>query len=100
MNLILRLALPWTVWLIGFSALYGLQGLTCSRHWPTGIEPRAALIGAAALYVLLQGLILWAQAARPAPSPFAQRVATSLSAAALAAALWTSLPVLGLTICG
>lgn len=99
MNLILRLALPWTVWLIGFSALYGLQGLTCSRHWPAGIEPRAALIGAAGLYVLLQGGILWAQAARPAPSPFAQRVATSLSAAALAAALWTSLPVLGLTIC-
>ncbi|MFP5479426.1 MAG: hypothetical protein ACLGIE_07010 [Alphaproteobacteria bacterium] len=98
MSQILRLALPWTLWLIGFSALYGLQGLTCSRHWPEGIAPRTALVAAAALHVLMQGLVL-AQATRPAPSRFAQQIAMMPSAAALAAALWTSLPVLSVTIC-
>lgn len=94
MTNILRLSLPFTVWLIGFSAIYALQGVTCSRHWPDGLEPRHALIAGAALYVAIQGLILAALLALRSPSRFVQTTATILGTAALAAALWTVLPVL------
>src|SRR5690606_20114388 len=60
MTQILRLSLPITFWLIGFSALYALQGLSCSRHWPAGLDPRTGLLVGAALYILVQGLALLA----------------------------------------
>lgn len=100
MTNILRLALPFTIWLIGFSAMYALQGLTCSRHWPDAVEPRTALIAGAALFVMIQGLVLAALVARRSPSQFVQSTASVLGAAALAAALWTSLPVVTITVCG
>lgn len=99
MTNVLRIALPFTLWIIGFSAVYALQGLACSRHWPAGLDGRSALIAAAALFVVAQGLVLAAVLSRPATSRFAQRTATILAAAALAAAVWTSLPVLMLTVC-
>lgn len=99
MTHVLRIALPFTVWIIGFCAVYALQGLACSRHWPAVIDARTALIAAAAVVVLLQGLILATVLRRPAASRFVQATATTLAAAALAAAAWTSLPVLSLTIC-
>ncbi len=97
---ILRIALPLTVWLAGFCAIYALQGLGCSRHWPEGLDRRATLIAAAALFVLVQTLILLAVLYRPSGFRFVQATATLLAAAALAAAVWTSLPVLALEICG
>lgn len=100
MSQILRLSLPITLWLIGFCALYALQGLTCSRHWPAGLDPRTALLVAAALNVVIQGVALVAILRVPSLSRFVQFAATVLAAAALAAALWTSLPVLALSICG
>ena len=100
MTNILRLALPFTVWLIGFSAVYALQGLTCSRHWPEGVEPRQALIAGAALFVVIQGLALAALLAWRSTSHFVQTTATILGFAAMAAALWTVLPVLTITVCG
>lgn len=100
MTNILRLAVPFTIWLIGFSAIYALQGLTCSRHWPQGVEPRLALMAGAALFVVIQGLVLTALVAVRSPSRFVQTTATILGTAALAAALWTSLPVVTITVCG
>ncbi|MDP3195169.1 hypothetical protein [Tabrizicola sp.] len=100
MTNILRLALPFTIWLIGFSAIYALQGLTCSRHWPEELEPRLALIGGAAVFVVIQGLALAALLALQSQSRFVQTAATILGTAALAAALWTVLPVLTITVCG
>lgn len=100
MTNVLRIALPFTLWIVGFSAVYALQGLTCSRHWPPGLDGRTAPIGAAALFVLVQGLVLAAILVRPASSRFAQRTATILAAAALAAAVWIPLPVVTLTVCG
>lgn len=97
---ILRMALPFTVWLAGFSAIYALQGLFCSRHWPEALDPRAALIGAAALFVLVQALILLGFLYRPSRFRFVQASSSLLAAAALAAAVWTSLPVLALEACG
>lgn len=100
MKNVLRIALPLTFWIIGFSAVYALQGLACSRHWPPGLDGRTALIAAAAVFIVVQGLVLTAVLARPAASRFVQRTATTLAAAGLAAAVWTSLPVLTLTVCG
>jgi hypothetical protein len=97
---ILRLSLPLTLWLIGFCALYALQGLSCSRHWPDALDPRTALIFAAALFVAFQAITLVAVLRSPAPSRFVQMVTASLAATALVAAFWTSLPVLAVTICG
>jgi len=100
MSNVLRLALPFTLWIIGFCAVYALQGLSCSRYWPTGLDGRMALIAAAALFVLMQGLVLVAVLSRPGPSRFAQHTTVMLAVAALVATVWTSLPILTLTVCG
>lgn len=100
MTNVLRLSLPFTVWIIGFCAVYALQGLSCSRHWPPGIEPRLALMIAAGLFVAIQALVLALILGKPSPSRFVQGTTTTLGAAALAAALWTSLPVLTISVCG
>jgi hypothetical protein len=99
MSQVLRLSLPMTLWLVGFSALYGLQGLSCSRHWPTSVEPRTALMAASALYLMVQGLALLVILRRPDASRFVQRVAVGLAAVALGAAAWTSMPILAVSIC-
>lgn len=100
MTNVLRLSLPFTVWIVGFCAVYALQGLSCSRHWPEGVEPRLALIVAAGLFVAIQALVLAFVMARPSQSRFVQGTTTTLGAAAFAAALWISLPVLTITVCG
>lgn len=100
MSNILRLSLPFTVWIFGFCGVYALQGFACSRHWPPGLDARTALIAAAALFIAMQGLVLWRTVSAPSSTSFVQATATILGAAALGAALWTSLPVLSLTVCG
>lgn len=100
MSQILRLSLPMTVWLAGFSALYALHGLTCSRHWPEGLEQRPVLIAAAGVLIAFQALLLWLVLRAPSPSRFVQWTATVLAAVAAAAALWTAAPVLFLSGCG
>lgn len=100
MTQILRLSLPLTFWLVGFSALYALHGLSCSRHWPAGLEQRPALIAAAGLLIVLQVLLLWLILRAPSPSRFVQWTATVLAAVAVAAAIWTWAPVLFLSGCG
>ncbi len=99
MSQVFRLSLPLTVWLIGFCALYALQGLTCSRHWPPSIDARSALIAAAAVFVLVQAVVLVAVLRAPSASRFLQRATIALAAVALASAAWTSIPVLAVSIC-
>lgn len=99
MSPILRLSLPFTLWLAGFSALYALHGLSCSRHWPAGLEQRPVLIVTAGLLIGLQALMLWLVRRSPDPSRFVQWTATFLAAFALGAAIWTWAPVLVLTGC-
>jgi hypothetical protein len=100
MTNVLRLSLPFTVWIIGFCAVYALQGLSCSRHWPEGVDPRQALLIAAGLFVAIQALVLVFLLGKPVQSRFVQGTTTTLGAAARAAALWTSSPVLAITVCG
>lgn len=96
---ILRLSLPITVWITGFSVVYGLQGLTCSRHWPADLAPQPVLLAAWAIAVLLQGLWLLAILYAPSPSRFVQTTATAIAVTALVAAAWTMLPVIMTSAC-
>jgi len=96
---ILRLSLPLTVWITGFSALYGLQGLTCSRHWPPEVETRLILLTAAAVAVAAQGLCLLALTRTPSQSRFVQTTAITLGITALVAAIWLLVPVLATSTC-
>lgn len=96
---ILRLSLPITVWLIGFSAVYALQGLSCSRHWPSEVAARPVLIAAWIIAVGLQALMLVAVLHVPSPSRFTQTIATALAATSLVAAIWALMPVLAVSVC-
>lgn len=96
---ILRLSLPLTVWLTGFSALYALQGVSCSRHWSIEMDARFVLIAAWGLTIALQALILTAVSFRPSSSRLVQRVAMALAVTALVATVWTFLPLLTVTVC-
>ena len=96
---ILRLSLPLTVWLTGFSAVYALQALSCSRHWPADLEARPVLIAACVVAVIVQLLSVMAVLFAPSPSRFVQTTATVLAATALVAALWTIIPALAASVC-
>lgn len=96
---ILRLSLPITVWLTGFSAIYALQGLSCSRHWPADLDARPVLLAAWGIAIVFQMLSLMAVLYAPSPSKFVQSAATTLAAAALVAAVWTMMPILTASIC-
>jgi len=96
---ILRLSLPLTVWLTGFSAVYALQALSCSRHWPADLEARPVLIAACVVAVIVQLLSLMAVLFAPSPSRFVQTTATVVAATALVAALWTIIPALAASVC-
>ena len=96
---ILRLSLPLSVWITGFSAIYALQGLSCSRHWPADVETRTVLLAAWAVAVVVQALILAAILHAPSPSRFVQTTAITIAATALVAAVWTMIPVLAASVC-
>jgi hypothetical protein len=100
MTHVLRLSLPFTVWLVGFCALYALQGVSCSRLWPESLDARLVLMAAATMFVMLQAAVLARILAAPTHQPFVQTTTAVLGAAALGAAVWTSLPVVALTVCG
>lgn len=99
MTAILRLSLPMTVWLVGFSAIYALHGLSCSRHWPAGVDRHAVLIAAAALGIGLQALICGLLLRSASPQHFMRWVTAALAAVALGASLWTWAPLLALDGC-
>ena len=99
MREILRLSLPMTVWLVGFSAVYALQGLACSRHWPAGLEARPVLIATWAVAVALQVLILIGVGYWPSPSRHIQTATSALAATGVVAAIWTLMPVVAASIC-
>jgi hypothetical protein len=102
---VLRLSLPLTLWLIGFSALYGLQGLVCSGDWGAGPEDlasgRIVLLAAVVAAVLVQGGMLFLLGAtRAGAAPGLMRsVSLALAAIALIATLWASVPVAVLPLC-
>jgi hypothetical protein len=99
MREVLRLSVPLALWLASFSAVYALQGLSCSRHWPEGLPARPFLILAWGLAVALQAGLVWALLRDPSPSPFVRVTSLALACLALAAAAWTLLPVAVTSTC-
>ena len=96
---ILRLSLPISIWLTGFSVVYALQGLSCSRHWPTDIDARPVLLAVWAVTIAVQALCLMAVVYAPSPSRFVQTTAVAIAGTALLAAVWTLMPVLTASVC-
>ena len=96
---ILRLSLPISLWVTGFSAVYALQGLSCSRHWPSDIDAQPILLVAWAVAIAIQALSLMAVDYVPSPSRFVQATAIAIAIAALVAAVWTMVPVLTASVC-
>ena len=96
---ILRLSLPISVWLTSFSAVYALQALSCSRHWPEDMEARPVLLTAWLVAIVVQALGLMAVLYAPSPSRFIQSTAIAIAGTALIAAIWTMMPVLAASVC-
>lgn len=99
----LRLSLPLTLWLVSFSAVYGLHALVCTTGWagspgPGGMDwGRIVLVGAMAAAVALQAAgVAWLGATAPG---FVRRVSLALAVVACAATVWTALPTLALPLC-
>lgn len=101
MSAVLRLALPLTLWIAGFSAVYGLQGLLCARlaPWIGASGDRALLIAAALAVIAAQILLCLALRRWPARDPALRRISLGLSVVALVATVWTLLPPLMLSHC-
>jgi hypothetical protein len=103
-----RLSLPLTLWIISFSAIYGLHGLACAGGWaleegPAGLSwGRAVLLAAGLAAVAVQALGVLALARPPwgAPPGFLRRTSLSLAVVSLLATAWTALPVAVLPLCG
>ncbi len=102
MRELLRIALPLTLWLASFSAIYGIEGVVCSvRYSGDANDGRLVLALAALAAVALQVALLAAarSSSYGSRSPFVRRVSVTLAAAALVAAVWTFIPVAATTIC-
>ncbi len=96
---ILRLSLPISLWITGFSAVYALQALSCSRHWPDDVDARPVLLAAWFVAIAVQVIGLMAVLYAPSPSRFVQTTAIAIAITALVAAVWTMMPVLTVSVC-
>lgn len=105
MSDIMRLSLPLTAWLAAFSAVYGLGGLVCSDRWAqAGLSlatGRGAMIAAWLAAIAVQvALVLAIRSPRVAsPSAPLQRLSLTLAIVALAATVWSLLPVVATSMC-
>jgi hypothetical protein len=104
---VIRLSLPLTVWLISFSAVYGLQGIVCASSWSTtpGIAGlglgRLVLLAAYATATGVQAatlVALWRERFGD-PTGFMRRTTLTLAVVGLVAVLWTLFPVAVLSLC-
>ena len=97
---ILRLSSPISLWIVGFSAVYALQALQCSCHWPDDLEARSVLLAAWCVAIAVQVLGLMAVLYyAPSRSRFIQSTAIAIAGTALIAAIWPMIPVLAASVC-
>ncbi len=99
---ILRIAAPFTLWIVAFSAIYGLEGLVCSRHGAHLDAATGRLMLLAAWGVAIAAHLLLAHAYRGpmgGDTRFHRFVALTLALAALAATVWTLMPVATMSMC-
>jgi hypothetical protein len=105
---VLRLSLPLTLWLITFSAVYGLHGLICAGNW--GALPglgsltlgRTVFLAAAAAAILTQGAMIFLLFGSRfgGASAFLRQTGLALAVIALVATVWTVIPITLLPTCG
>jgi hypothetical protein len=101
---VFRIALPLTLWLVSFSAVYALHGMICAGTWAWLADPdrrQLALISAWAVAIALQVaalLVLW-HPRLGAPPGLVRWVSVALGVAALVAVVWTLFPVAALPPC-
>ncbi|MEO1910223.1 MAG: hypothetical protein ABGX10_07345 [Paracoccus sp. (in: a-proteobacteria)] len=100
MGTVIRIALPLTMWLAAFSAVYGLNGWLCT----TGVSAATArtLVAAAVLLAIAMqaGLIWWLRRSDwAAAGPVLRHVALTLGVVALIGTVWTLVPGLMLSRC-
>ena len=104
MRNVFRIALPLTLWLVSFSAIYALHGMICAGTWAWLADPdrgQLALISAGAVALALQVaalLVLW-HPRLGAPPGLVRWVSVALGVAALVAVVWTLFPVAALPLC-
>lgn len=101
---VFRIALPLTLWLVSFSAVYALHGTICAGSWAWLADPdrgRLVLLAAWAMAIVLQiGVLLALWHPRLGGPPGLVRwVAITLGVAALVAVVWTLFPVAVLSLC-
>ncbi|WP_323766809.1 hypothetical protein [Marinovum sp.] len=104
MTSILRIALPLTLWLAGFSAIYGLHGLLCSSRWAVAgddLPGRGLLIAAAAVVLVLQVALIGVLRSSiwSASDPVIRHISLGLGVVALVSSVWTLMPVLTVSHC-
>jgi hypothetical protein len=105
MKEVLRIAIPLTLWLVSFSAVYALHGVICGAQLAWLADPamaRTALISAwlVAVFAQLAVLIALLHPRLGGPPGVARWIAVTLAVAALVAAIWTLFPVAVLSLCG
>ncbi|WP_431300795.1 hypothetical protein [Tabrizicola sp. BL-A-41-H6] len=76
-----------------------MQGLSCSRRWPVDLDAGLVLIGAGAVVVIAQAVLLIAVLRVPSRSRFVQGTAATLALAALVVGLCTMVPLLVTSAC-
>lgn len=100
---ILRIAAPFTLWIAAFSAVYGLEGMVCSRHGLAlaPAQSRRLLVTAWLGVIALQAGLLWTLWSGPYGSPtrFGRLVSRTLGLSVLVATVWTLAPVATLPVC-
>lgn len=104
---VIRLSLPLTVWLISFSAVYGLHGIVCSSSWSatTGFaglsQGRLVLLGAFAIATVVQAatLIFLMSERFGGATGFMRWTTLALAIVGLVAVVWTLFPVAALSLC-
>lgn len=101
---VFRIALPLTLWLVSFSAVYALHGVICGAQVAWLADPalaRTALVLAwlVAIFAQLAVLIGLLHPRLGGPPGVARWIAVTLAVAALVAAIWTLFPVAVLSIC-
>lgn len=96
-----------TVWAVGFSALYGLQGAGCQLGWaepsvgPLDLLRALLLLVWAAHLIVLGWMTRWTfqRAYAPPDQRLLRFAASALAVTGLAAMLWTGLPIVFTSMC-
>jgi hypothetical protein len=104
MKEVFRIALPLSLWLVSFSAIYALHGVICGAQVAWLTDPAMArtalvlawLMAVSAQIAVLIGLL---HPRLGGPPGVARWIAIALAVAALVAVVWTLFPVAVLSLC-